>query len=188
MAEEDAAAVVAKDREYAVVVATHRAALLRYAMRRLDEDEAVDDVVSETFAVAWRRWQDKPPKGEELFWLFGIARRVLSNARRSQSRRMRLRGRLAAERERQAESPRFSEVDVVALIEQLAELPDDDREALRLAYWERLTYREIGLILGCSENAVELRLRRARSVLRARLDAPSSPPLSTEPKVKEIRP
>ena len=45
-----------------------------------------DDVVSETFLVAWRRLE---AIGEDpLPWLLGVARRVLSNARGGERRRV----------------------------------------------------------------------------------------------------
>ena len=43
-------------------------------MRRLLDKDAVDDVVSETFLVVWRRFAEVPadPR-EELFWLYRVA-------------------------------------------------------------------------------------------------------------------
>src|SRR5918997_1686778 len=58
--------------------------VLAYALRRADRQVA-EDVVSETFAVAWRRLGDVP--SDELPWLYGVARRTLANQRRSERRR-----------------------------------------------------------------------------------------------------
>jgi DNA-directed RNA polymerase specialized sigma24 family protein len=60
--------------------------LLAYAARRtLDRSEA-HDVVSETFLILWRRL-DEAPRDEEIpLWLYGVARRVLANRRRSRAR------------------------------------------------------------------------------------------------------
>lgn len=65
-----------------------------YAMRRAAPAMA-DDVVNETFLVAWRRLDAVPE--EPLRWLFGVARRVLANRRRTESRATALWLRLAAE-------------------------------------------------------------------------------------------
>jgi len=178
--------VSTKEEEFARVVTTHRSTLLRYALRRLDENNAIDDAVSETFATAWRRWEAKPPKQEELFWLYGIARFVLSNVQRSQRRRLRLYGRLAWERESESEAPRFAERDIEGLIQEMEMLDDEEQEILRLAYWERLTHREIGLVVGCSENAIEIRLRRTRKLLRDRLNTPQSHGDPRQPGIKEM--
>jgi RNA polymerase sigma factor (sigma-70 family) len=159
-----------KDEEFARVVATHRRALLRYGLRRLDDHGDAEDIVAETYVVAWRRWDAKPPRDEEIFWLYGIASRVLSNQRRSQSRSLRLEGRLAFERELDQESPRYSEEDVEQLMQALGSLSPDEQELIQLAYWEKLSYREIGLVLDCSEKAAGIRLSRARQKLRNRLN------------------
>jgi RNA polymerase sigma-70 factor (ECF subfamily) len=61
----------------------HYAAVRGYALRRAPRDMA-PDVVAETFLVAWRRLDDVP--ADALPWLYGVARRVLANARRSADR------------------------------------------------------------------------------------------------------
>ena len=163
-----------KDAELARVVATHRQALLRYALRRLDDHSAAEDLVAETFVVAWRRFDEIPPRDQELFWLYGVAGRVLANALRGRQRSMRLEMRLALERERDQETQRYNEEDVKQLIEALAELRPEERELLQLTYWESLSYREIGLVLGCSENAAGIRISRVRQHMRQLLNETSS--------------
>src|SRR5262245_52508038 len=76
------------------LVGEHGAAVRAYAARRCTAD-AVDDVVAETFAIAWRRIHDVPAD-VELPWLLGVARRVLANAYRADDRRGRLAERLEA--------------------------------------------------------------------------------------------
>ena len=58
--------------------------VLAYA-RSLASREDADDAVGKVYAIAWRRQRDTP-KGAELGWLIGVARRVLANARRSRRR------------------------------------------------------------------------------------------------------
>ena len=48
-------------------------------------------------------------------------------------------------------------------------LPHDLKVTLLLHHYDRLSYREIGQITGCSERGVETRLYRARLLLRERL-------------------
>ncbi|MEU4424647.1 sigma-70 family RNA polymerase sigma factor [Actinoplanes sp. NPDC024001] len=69
----------------------HAAAVLRYARRRVTEEQA-DEVVAETFVVAWRRQVEVPAAA--LPWLLGVARRVSANLRRSDRRRDALHERL----------------------------------------------------------------------------------------------
>ena len=110
---------------------------------------------------------------EELFWLYSIAHKVCLNMLRGQHRRQRLYRRLANERRDGDTTGDATEGAVDELIVRIEGLPPEDREALQLAYWEGLSHREIGLVLDCSENAVGLRLSRARQKLRERLDVSS---------------
>ncbi len=162
--------VSSRDEEFARVVVTHRNALLRYGLRRLDDPSAAEDLVAETFVVVWRRFDELPPRDEELFWLYGIAGRVLANLLRGRQRSMRLEARLAFEREGEFASPRFTGEDVEALLAALGALSPHDRELIQLTYWEKLSYREMAIVLGCSEKAAGIRLSRARQHLRERLD------------------
>ncbi|GAA4293941.1 hypothetical protein GCM10023178_77920 [Actinomadura luteofluorescens] len=66
-------------------------------------------------------------------------------------------------------------------------LPESDRELLALVGWEGLDHGEIATVLGCSRNAVRIRLHRARrrfarALARADADAPAaSTPLPATP-------
>lgn len=159
-----------KDEEFSRVVVTHRNALLRYGLRRLEDHSAAEDLVAETFIVVWRRFEELPPPNEVLFWLYGIAGRLLNNILRGRQRSMRLEARLSFERDSENATARFTNEDVEALLEALRCLTADERELIQLAYWENLSYREIGLALGCSENAAGVRLSRARKHLHALLN------------------
>ncbi len=151
---------------FARLVQVHRRALIRYGLRRLDDHEDVEDLVAETLVVAWRKLDTAPGREAELFWLYAIARRVLANQTRGKARSMRLEARLAAERELSEDEPRFSEEDLAALMRSLGRLSPEEREIIELAYWERLSYREIGMVVGCNEKAAGARLTRVRSKLR----------------------
>jgi len=156
--------------ELARIVVTYRRALLRYALRRLDDDSAAEDVVAETFIIAWRRFEGIPPRDQELFWLYGIASRVLSNTLRGRQRSLRLETRVAFERESEQNTPRYGEEDIKQLMTALTELSREERELLQLTYWEHLSCREIGHVLGCTEKAAGIRISRARQHLRRLLN------------------
>ena len=141
----------------------HSAAVLAYAARRTANEADAEDVVAETFVVAWRRLADAP--AEPRAWLYGIARRVLANQRRAAERRTSLVRRLASFAARAAPT---SPSEVPA-IEALAMLRPDDQELLKLVAWEELTHAEIAEVLGISLNAVAIRLHRARQRFAATL-------------------
>jgi RNA polymerase sigma-70 factor (ECF subfamily) len=131
----------------------------RYAARRV-APEAVQDVVAETFVVAWRRFDTL--SGEPLPWLLGIARRVASNHRRAGARRSALVDRLKG-----ADVPTWSEPANIdsELGAALACLGALDREALLLVAWEGLDHQDAASVMGCSTGAFSVRLHRARRKL-----------------------
>ncbi|WP_127504950.1 RNA polymerase sigma factor [Actinoplanes solisilvae] len=141
--------------------------LLAYAMRRVDQPEDAADVVAETFLIAWRRHPEIPGGDEARLWLYGVARRVLSNQNRGGRRRERLGARL---RERLATGvvtdPAAEVSQQVAVRAALARLGELDREVLRLTAWEGLEPREVAEVLNLSAATVRTRLSRARSRLR----------------------
>jgi RNA polymerase sigma-70 factor (ECF subfamily) len=178
------ASMTERDQDFARVVAAHRNAIFRYGLRRLDDRSTAEDLVAETFIVVWRRLYELPTRDEELFWLYGIAGKVLANLRRSQQRSLHLETRLASEREAGTDSPRYSMEDIEELLEALTSLSNSNREVIQLAYWEKLSYREMGVVLGCSEKAAGIRLSRARQSLRQRLNQ-SSTPIASLPLLQE---
>jgi len=146
------------------------AAVWRYARRRCATSADADDVVAETFAVAWRRRADVPWDGSARLWLLGTARRVLANQRRSQVRQDRLRLRAAgvvppfaapAEAEAEAEGGE--------LWQALSRLSPDDRDLLIMRAWDELPVQDMAVLLGCTPNAASLRLHKARRRLAAAL-------------------
>ena len=139
-----------------------------YARRRASPADA-DDIVADTFTVAWRRLHDIPP-GKELPWLYGVARRTLGNRRRSAARYLRLQRRLTAEPP-PALADQSSNDRVRAALDRL---PATDQEVLRLAAWEGLGTAEIAVVLECTANAAALRLSRARQRLRLLLTEPDA--------------
>jgi RNA polymerase sigma-70 factor (ECF subfamily) len=155
----------------------HHAAVYRYVLRRVEEP-AVEDIVGETFLVAWRRFAELD--GEPRPWLLGIARRVCANHLRGRARRTELRARLAAEPAPTAAAAG----DLVdrSVLAALASLRDADREVIALIAWDDLDNRRAAKVLGCGVGAFAVRLHRARRRLARALDdgAAERPPANTE--------
>jgi RNA polymerase sigma-70 factor (ECF subfamily) len=142
-------------------------AVLSYVRRRTDLPEDAADVIAETFTTAWRRLEDIPAGEGARLWLYGVARRVLANHRRGESRRTALGLRLRAELTEWAES--ITDQDPSAVRVAFARLSPGDRELLSLVGWEGLRTAEIATVLGCSSGAVRIRLHRARKRLAREL-------------------
>jgi RNA polymerase sigma factor (sigma-70 family) len=137
-----------------------------YTLRRVHEPEDAAEVIAETFATLWRRF-DRCPQGAELRpWLFGVARRVIANQRRGERRRTALGERLVENFDRAA----FDRLDQTGesgdLARAFASLRESDRELLSLVAWEGLTREELAVALGTNRATVRLRLHRARKRLR----------------------
>ena len=139
----------------------HFDAVRAYAWRR--DPDTSDDVVAETFLVAWRRLDEVPSAAAP--WLFGVARNVRLNLLRGDRRREALTDRLRMEPSAQATAAG----DGAALAAALSGLSERDREVVLLAAWEELDSGEIAAVLGCSRTAARVRLHRARRRLAAAL-------------------
>ena len=143
--------------------------LLAYARRRIDSQTA-DEVVADTFLVAWRR-REEVPESYERPWLYGVARNTIRTAQRSDHRRNALAGKLCQSRDPLWTSDRRESTDRAdALLPALQTLRESDREILMLVAWEELSHAEIGHVLGLSPNAVAIRIHRARKQLADRID------------------
>jgi RNA polymerase sigma-70 factor (ECF subfamily) len=149
-------------------------AIFGYVLRRTGGDaESVADLVAEVFVVALRKQSAIPPPPEDRLWLYGIARRVVLDHQQRRRRWRRLQSRLQ-------EQAAFSQVDPGEPPRQrvqaaIARLNPADREVLQLVAWDGLSHTEAAQVLGCTANAVALRLHKARSRLRRILSPPAGP-------------
>jgi RNA polymerase sigma-70 factor (ECF subfamily) len=131
-----------------------------YAARRSTPD-AANEVVGETFLIAWRKLDAVPT--DPLPWLLNVAGKVLANRRRAADRR----GDLTAELARDLRaSPAFDPADAVSTRltarAALDRLPPAEREALTLVAWDGLDVRAGAVAAGCSRATFSVRLHRAR--------------------------
>lgn len=145
--------------------------------------QVAEEVVSETFTVAWRRFADVPQP--PLPWLLAVARNVLRDTVRAEVRRASLAAELREWTE-SAEGDIAEEVaDRLALRRALASLDEDDREVLVLAAWQGLSPREAARVVGCSAAAMRVRLHRARK--RLTRAAENGAPVRTNPAPLRVR-
>jgi RNA polymerase sigma factor (sigma-70 family) len=161
------------ERQFRLLFDCYYRRVLAYALRREPNRPAAEDVVAETFLVAWRRIGDVPGDEDALPWLLGVARRVLANARRTDARRDRLLARLrqgpGVEVIEAVDAAPLASETRAQIIGALARLRPGDAEVLQLAVWEQLSHAQIALVLECSVNAVGIRLHRARKAFAEEL-------------------
>ena len=140
--------------------------VLRFVQRRTDPSHA-EDVVADAFTVAWRRVEELPPAlSAQRAWVFTIARNLMLNASRGESRRRALAVRVAGEHSPHVEGHDDAVVDLVDLGQAFRALKPAEQEALALAEWDGLSGPEAARVLGISASAYRLRLSRARRSLR----------------------
>jgi RNA polymerase sigma factor (sigma-70 family) len=178
---EDDAHLIVRSREHPELFAglydRHAPALHRYVTRRLGGDLA-DDVVGETFLIAFRR-RDRYDVGRPQArpWLYGIAANLISRHRRSELRAYRALARSGADPVALTYAADPDAVDGritaqaagAALASALRGLSDGDRHVLLLVAWEDFSYGEVADALDIPVGTVRSRLHRARRKMRSAL-------------------
>ena len=152
----------------------YAARVLRYHQRRTSDADAAHDLTAETFAQAWlarTRFRDLAG-GSAAPWLFAIARHVLLASVRKRALEQSASKRLGLERASSAAEPEEAWLD--GLDEALAELPEGQREAIRLRVVDDLAYEQVAASLGTTPEAARVRVHRGLASLRNRLSARSA--------------
>ena len=162
---------------FGAVFDRHATAIHGYIARRLGRD-AADDLVAETFLVAFRqRASYEPDQPSARPWLYGIATRLVSRRRREEVRFFRAIARsgidpaadpvaepVADQSARRADAQALHR----GLAGALAVLATADRDALLLVA-DGLSYQEAAQALGVPPGTLSSRLARARRRVRAEL-------------------
>lgn len=165
---------VDRERAFRAVYDAHSAFVWRN-LRRLGVSEAdADDKLQEVFVVAHRRWESFVDRGHgPRAWLFQIALRVASDARRHRRRHpVDPDGGVAQEREA-IEAPQAVQLDKQRALDwldrALATIDIGKRAVLVLHEIEQMTAPEISRTLEIPMNTVYSRLRVARLELEQQL-------------------
>jgi len=146
--------------------------LWRYCLRRASTTQEAEEALAETFSVAWRRLDIVPKGAGARPWLFGVARNKLRSGWRKNKRSSELRDRLVHARTCTHSPDPADEVVIEPspVLVAMATLREKDQEILRLSAWEELPHAQIAQLIGCSENAVSIRIHRARNRLATSMD------------------
>lgn len=150
--------------------AAHYWAVRAYVLRRAPSASA-EDVLAETFLIAWRRLDGIG--ADPLPWLLGVARRVMANQHRAERRRGALTDRLQGllpGRPPDWEPPAAMSDELAVA---MASLSASEREALLLVAWEGLDSGRAARAAGCTPVAFRARLHRARRHVAAALADPA---------------
>lgn len=157
--------------QFTVLFRRHAPHIQRYVVRRLGPD-AADDIVAETFLLAFRQRNGyDPARSDARPWLYGIATNLMGRHRRAEIRLYRALARTGADPVTEPFTDRVDDrvsADHVSrqLATALARLFAGLRDTILLAAWSDLSYEEIAVALGVPIGTIRSRLSRARSKLR----------------------
>ena len=154
--------------------------LLKSVMSRcVYDDQHCEDLLQEVFVEIWNRAEHySEDKGRALGWLITLARRrALDRVRRFQAyfraeQRLRERDEVELGEQILDGDAEIEQRDVGSRLEEaLGQLPPAQAEAVRMAYLEGLSQRDIvartGIPLGTIKTRIELGLRKLRGAMRA---------------------
>ena len=131
----------------------YKTGLFRFALSILKDESAAEDVLQEVF-VRLLSGKYSPEPGKEQAYLYRCVRNLCYDEIRRRKR--------TTEEEREAADLR----DPYRFLELIAPLGEKEREIITLKIVGGLTNREIGKVLGLTEQAVKKRYQRAIKKLR----------------------
>ena len=150
-----------------------QAKLISYLTRLINDAEVARDLAQETFVRVYQHRNRYDVLQPFSTWLFSIATNLARNHHRWRQRHP----------EAPLEAQQLSGLDQVqhsptphqalakkeaadAVRKAIHSLPEDQRTALILSYYEDLAQKEIAEVMKCSVKGVELKIYRARQTLR----------------------
>ncbi len=167
------------DSGFALLLARHRAPVVRYLYRMVQNYSVAEELAQDAFIRVFRSRTSYQPSARFATWLFRIATNLALNWRRDERHEFTL--------VRLDEKPKFGPIIEIHDKRLTAEeihlsrlgagevraaihaLPEKQRAAVIMHKYEELEYAQIAGILGCSVPAVKSLLFRAYEALRERL-------------------
>ena len=154
-----------------------------YFLGRTGDDQRAVDLLQDTFVRVWRHLADlrSVPPERQRFWLFGIARNVLTDAYRRQASQQRLVEQSAQQAEPLAHAATTQTLEGALDVDAaMSRLPEDLRLVLTMSVLGEMTSAEIGEALGRPAGTVRYQLSRARARLAAELGLDNAAPRAKE--------
>src|SRR3954471_15988091 len=150
---------------FSALVHRHVNLVYSVARRHVPSASAAEDVTQSVFIELARHARNIKPGTPLVAWLHVVSRRTAINAVRDASRRQ-ARERIAAEIAAM-KSPASDWSGIEPLLDEAVEsLPETDRAAILLRFFENKSLREVGASLGTTDDAAQKRITRAVESLR----------------------
>jgi len=144
--------------------------LFRVAWKIAGSQEAAEDLCQEAFSRLFEKKISFPNLDEAKFWLIRVVKNAALNYAKRKQRELKVYEKAFREDYREVQSGESELVRKEAKEElnaALEKLPMNLREVLVLKEYTEFNYKEIGRILGISENNVKVRVFRARERLQS---------------------
>jgi len=162
---------------YAEIARRWAARVTAICHSRVRRADVADDLAQETLLRGYRALSTLSDPSKVGTWLMGIAMRAsLDWLKASERSTMPFSG-LGPDRSieslvsRDDGDPAGDADERRQLMAEVEALPEQLRQAVMLYYYDDMTYRELGELLGVSAATINARLTKARSLLRQRLGA-----------------
>ena len=147
------------------LVRRHQGSAWNAAFRLVGDLHAAEDISQEAFLRILRAAHRYRPTATFRTYLYRIVTRLCRDYRRKASPSLCQNPDVQAGQTPSPEACVAAREEHRAVQEALASLPDRQREAIVLRYYERLSYEEIAQVTGASRKAVERLLARGRAAL-----------------------
>ncbi|MEA2405003.1 MAG: hypothetical protein QOE08_1650 [Thermoleophilaceae bacterium] len=164
------------DSDFTELYRTHLRDVYSYSYYRCGNHHDAEDLTEQTFLQAWRHFEraQRESNGRPLRpWLIRIAHNLAANYYRDRSRKPQTQLEDAAiiSAPHDTESLVEGREELQAVLEGVASLADDRREALIMRFALGMDNKEIGRALGRSEGATKVLIHRAIKQLEGKLEA-----------------
>jgi RNA polymerase sigma factor (sigma-70 family) len=178
LSDEALVALVARSDEVALAELYDRFGRVAYGLARriLRDDALAEDAVQEGFLAAWRSApRFVPERAQASTWLLTLVhRRAVDLVRREERRRTEMLDEQAEAAEGASDEAVWLRFERERVQTALARLPDQQREALELAYYGGFTQSELAERLGQPLGTIKSRMFTGLSRLRELLTEPEA--------------
>ena len=159
------------DAAFAAVVERHTNMVYAFCFRQMRNRELAEEATQTVFIILARKAAGLKRETVLAGWLFKTARFAIANALKIEARKRRIQTRaMAMAGATQSLEQTATGSDAFALLDDaLATLPELDRNAVLLKYFEQQSLADVGSALGVSTDAAEKRISRAIGKLHSYL-------------------